>query len=194
VAGKGTSAGAQSAATAPWKPALHELDDWMAQLPGQHRFIIDTVDPEGFTLALPFANNYFRANQSGYGLKDSDLAVIVVARHHSTPFAFNDAMWAKYGVQIGKRGGFVDPETRTAPKSNVHTTALNALLKRGVHLAVCQLATRAYAGDIATAVGSTTEDIYKELSANLVSNSHLVPAGIVAVNRAQERGYSFARA
>jgi intracellular sulfur oxidation DsrE/DsrF family protein len=31
-----------------------------------------------------------------------------------------------------------------------------------------------------------------ELAANLVGNSRLVPAGIVAVNRAQERGYSFA--
>jgi intracellular sulfur oxidation DsrE/DsrF family protein len=28
---------------------------------------------------------------------------------------------------------------------------------------------------------------------NLVSNSRMVPAGIVAVNRAQERGYSLAR-
>jgi len=28
--------------------------------------------------------------------------------------------------------------------------------------------------------------------ANLVPNARIVPAGIVAVNRAQERGYSFA--
>jgi len=27
--------------------------------------------------------------------------------------------------------------------------------------------------------------------ANLVGNAHMVPAGIIAVNRAQERGYSF---
>ena len=34
-------------------------------------------------------------------------------------------------------------------------------------------------------------DRLNELAANLLANAHLVPAGIVAVNRAQERGYSF---
>jgi intracellular sulfur oxidation DsrE/DsrF family protein len=38
------------------------------------------------------------------------------------------------------------------------------------------------------------EKINEELIANVVNNSHMVPAGIVAVNRAQERGYSFAHA
>ena len=33
--------------------------------------------------------------------------------------------------------------------------------------------------------------IFKELTENLVPNGRMVPAGIVAVNRAQERGYSF---
>jgi intracellular sulfur oxidation DsrE/DsrF family protein len=33
--------------------------------------------------------------------------------------------------------------------------------------------------------------VFKELTENLVPNGHMVPAGIVAVNRAQERGYTF---
>ena len=40
------------------------------------------------------------------------------------------------------------------------------------------------------ATGGDADTIYNELAANLIPNSHLVPAGIVAVNRAQERGYS----
>ena len=47
------------------------------------------------------------------------------------------------------------------------------------------------AATIARTAGSTANQIYDELTANLLPNSHLVPAGIVAVNRAQERGYSF---
>jgi intracellular sulfur oxidation DsrE/DsrF family protein len=35
------------------------------------------------------------------------------------------------------------------------------------------------------------DDIIKELTEHLVPNSHMVPAGIVAVSRAQERGYTF---
>ena len=45
--------------------------------------------------------------------------------------------------------------------------------------------------------GSTeldVEAVYKELASNLIRNSHFVAAGIVAVNRAQERGYAFANA
>jgi intracellular sulfur oxidation DsrE/DsrF family protein len=38
--------------------------------------------------------------------------------------------------------------------------------------------------------GGSTDTIYNELVANLISNSRMVPAGIVTVNRAQERGYS----
>ena len=45
---------------------------------------------------------------------------------------------------------------------------------------------------IATARGANADDIYKELVSNLIRNSHMAPAGIVAVNRAQERGYALA--
>ena len=38
--------------------------------------------------------------------------------------------------------------------------------------------------------GGTADAIYKELAANLIDKARLVPAGIVAVNRAQEHGYS----
>ena len=44
------------------------------------------------------------------------------------------------------------------------------------------------------ATNGTTDDIYKELTSNLVANAHMVPAGIVAVNRAQEHGYTFVTA
>ena len=43
---------------------------------------------------------------------------------------------------------------------------------------------------IAAAVKSTQPEIYKELAANLLPNGHIVAAGVVAVNRAQERGYT----
>jgi intracellular sulfur oxidation DsrE/DsrF family protein len=59
-----------------------------------------------------------------------------------------------------------------------------------VQLAVCATSTRGYAAAIAQATGGQANAIFEELAANLVPNSRLVPAGIVAVNRAQERGYS----
>jgi hypothetical protein len=56
------------------------------------------------------------------------------------------------------------------------------------------MATRAIAGTLAKATGGNTDDIFNELAKNLVPNGHLVPAGILAVNRAQEHGYALASA
>lgn len=68
---------------------------------------------------------------------------------------------------------------------------LDSLFKQGVQLAVCATSTRGYARAIAEATGGNADAINNELIANLVSsNARMVPAGIVAVNRAQERGYS----
>jgi intracellular sulfur oxidation DsrE/DsrF family protein len=166
----------------------------MDQLPGVHRFVFDTTSPAGFGVAMMFVNNYFAANRSGYGLNDADLAVVIVARHDSTPFALNESMWAKYGKSLVQRSGFVDPKTQQPPAVNIHRAALEGLLQRGVHLAVCQMATRFLASTIAKAGDTNVDTVYAELTANVMANAHMVPAGIVALNRAQERGYAFAHA
>jgi intracellular sulfur oxidation DsrE/DsrF family protein len=188
-------AAAQSAAAAEWRPRRHAEDDWLDRIPGVHRFILDTTTPAGFEAALRFVSNYFTANQSAYALTDHDLAVVIVARHLSTAFAYTDAMWKKYAAPLAQRTGFSDPETKQPAVRNVYRAQLQALLDRGVHLAVCQMATRNTADVIVRANGTGEVDaVYKELVGNLVSNAHMVPAGIVAVNRAQERGYAFAHA
>jgi intracellular sulfur oxidation DsrE/DsrF family protein len=69
---------------------------------------------------------------------------------------------------------------------------VEALLKRGLRLAVCNQSSRGYAAAIAMAMGLDQDKVFEEMKANLLPNSRLVPAGIVAVNRAQERGYALA--
>ena len=199
----GGAAEGQSPAGARWQPERHETDDWLDKLPGKHRMVFDTTTAAGFGEAILFANNFMAANQSGYGVPDDALAIVIVARHNSTAFAYNNAMWAKYGLPLSLRTNFTDPKNRQAPKVNLYNatdygvqlpnrgTTLDALAKRGVHFAVCQMATRGIAGALADVAGGNTDAIYNELVANIVTNARMVPAGIVAVNRAQERGYSF---
>jgi hypothetical protein len=55
---------------------------------------------------------------------------------------------------------------------------------------VCDLSTHAIAGLIADSIGGKADDIYPQLIANRVDSARQVPAGIVALNRAQEHGYS----
>ena len=206
--GAGSSAQAQSAPNSaadasPWKPMRHPEDDWFDRPAAKHRIFFDTTSPEAFAQALTFARNFYRGNADGYRLADADIAQIICARHRSTMFAFNDAMWAKYGATMSQRAnGFVDPKTKQAPTSNIYMRAgadeepangsapLDALLKRGVRLAVCSLATRAAATAIASKSGAKVDDVFKELTEHLVPNARMVPAGIVAVNRAQEHGYT----
>src|SRR5579871_2977474 len=80
----GAGAVPAEAADAQWQAARHPLDDWYDKIPGVHRFLFDTASAEGMGWALQFASNYYAASQQAYGLKDSELAVIIVARHKST--------------------------------------------------------------------------------------------------------------
>ena len=206
VALGGGAAAAQTPARS-FQPIRHEQDNWLDEIPGRHRLILDTTTPDGFGDALAFLNNYFNVNGNAYGLKDEDLAVVLVARHLSTLFAYTDAVWAKYGTQITARTNFNDPKTKQPPKINLFNapdygpaltnrgTTLDALLKRGLRVAVCQTATRNNATAFATATGQTADAVFNELAASLISRSaRLVPAGIITVNNAQERGYSLVRA
>ena len=204
LAGGAATLQAQSPGRGRPQPTRHAQDDWFDQLPGRHRLLLDTTTANGFGSALLYANNFLNSSQTGYGLKDSDSAVVIVVRHFSTVFAYNDAMWTKYGVPMSQRINFNDPQTQQPAKINVYNSAshgaalpslgntLDAVLKRGVHLAVCQLATRLFSGGLAQATGGTAEAVYNEVVGNLVANSHMVPSGIVAINRAQERGFTFA--
>lgn len=197
------SAQAQSAAgVKPFQPARHTQDEWMDTLPGKHRTVIDCAAAAAAGTGVFYANNIFTANRNGYQLTDSDVAVIVVLRHEATTFAYNDAMWAKYGSVLGNLGKITDPRTKQPPTvnplnsrdfgpamTNLGVTA-SALASRGAHFGICDMATNRIAGVIAAAVKSTPPEIYKELVANILPNGHMVAAGVVAINRAQERGYS----
>lgn len=182
---------AQSAEGSRFDAMRHAQDDWL-DLPGKHRYIFDAPNPDGFGIAIQFTTTYYNINVNDYGLKDSDIAVVLVARHRSTLLAYSDAIWAKWGKPISDRNGVLDPKTKLPPTSNLQRERLEPLLKRGLRLAVCNQASRGYAGAIAMAMGLKQDDVYEEMKANLLPNARLVPAGIVAVNRAQERGYSLA--
>jgi intracellular sulfur oxidation DsrE/DsrF family protein len=190
--GAAAPAQAQSTDGGRFQPARHAQDDWLEQIPGKHRYIVDAPNPEGFASALQFLNNYFNINQNDYGLKDSDLAVVLVARHLSTAFGYSDAIWAKYGKPMSDRNGVLDPQTKQPPTMNLHKERLLALTKRGLQIGVCQQSSRGYAAGMAMATGMTQEAVFEEMKANLLPSARLVPAGIVTVNRAQERGFSLA--
>lgn len=173
-------------------PRRHAVDDWMDALPIAHRMLFDASSAQRFDDVCAFASNVFTANRNGYGLANSDIGVLIILRHSATSYAFNDAMWAKYG-EVFARDVNLEGKPPAANPANVGSsdTPLDALSRNGAQFGVCAMATRRLAGLAARGTGSTTDAVFEELGKNLVSNAHLTPAGIVAVGRAQERGFAF---
>jgi hypothetical protein len=184
-----------------FQPARHSQDAWLNAVRGTHRNFIDASTATGAGEAMLYANNIFEANKTGYSIAENDIAIVVCLRHFATAFAFNDAMWGKYGKQLSTIAQFTDPKTKAAPSTNLLNSAgygmtlsnlgntIDSVVKRGAQFAVCDMATRFFSGQIA-ASGGNADAVYKELVANRIPNSHMVAAGVVAVNRAQEYGYS----
>jgi hypothetical protein len=201
--GLGTGrASAQSPASAAFRPTRHTQDDWLVKLPGKHRILIDAVTPKGAGEAVLYANNLYVTNKSAYSMDDKDLAIVIVMRHFATPFAYNDAAWAKYGKPIGGMLEFNDPKTKQPPTFNVYNSpdygltlpnlgsTIESVTKRGTVIAICDLATHFISQQLA-AGGGNADAIYKDFTSNvLVPSSRFVSAGVVAVTRAQEHGYS----
>ena len=185
-----------------FQPARHERDSWLDQMPGQHRVFIDSATAHGGGSAVLYANNLYRANESAYSIEAKDLAIVVCFRHLATPFGYNDAMWKKYGEALSNLMSFVDPKTKTHPSANLLDAAdygasvanmgntISAQVERGTQFAVCDAATRFFAGGIAQATGGSQEDVYQELIGHAVPNSRFVSAGVVAMTRSQEYGFS----
>src|SRR3989441_1814228 len=195
------SAGAQSGGST-FRPTRHKQDSWMAELKGQHRVFIDSSTASGGAEALLYANNLYLANDGGYSLKPADLAIVVCFRHFATPFGYNDAAWKKYGKAFGSIMQFKDPKTGLPPSANLMNSAeygfalpnlgvtLSSLIERGTRFAICDAATNFIATQIAQDSGASKDSVYQELVASAIPNGRFVPAGVVAVTRAQEYSYS----
>lgn len=180
-------------ATAAFAPARHAQDAWLDALPGKHRVVLDTTSPAGAAQGLAYANNVYNASRTGYQLENADIALVLVLRHHATAFAFNNAMWKKYGSIFADAIGYKHDTDPGPPAANPHNSgdrpAIDRLSARGAHFMVCGLATNLYAGQIAGPSGDRAA-AYKELESNLVAQAHIMSAGVVGITRAQEYAYS----
>lgn len=186
----GSRGATAQASPAPFQPARHAQDDWMDTLPGKHRVILDVTSPEGIPEGIRFAGNLYTGHKTGYGVEETELAVIIVLRHGATAYGYTDAIWGKYGKSMGGR------DAAAPATANQYDTGdrkqFSGLAKRGVHFVVCGSASMGIARRIAGPSGDADATM-KEMTANMIPNSHIAigVAGVVPVAHAQERGYSY---
>ena len=180
------SAEAQGLSSDSFTPMLHAQDEWMSAMKGQapHRPRRDIASRRAGR--HPVCRQPAGRPQDGWGVEESDVAVLVCVRHGATPFGYTDAIWSKYGKTI-------DPKATPPPVANPYNsgeqTQLAALAKRGVQFMVCGTASRGLATRIA-GPGGDVEAILAEMGANLIPSARIVPAGVVAMVHAQERRFA----
>jgi hypothetical protein len=208
VAGLGLGAAAAASRISPASalekssPVSEPQDRWLDELGSRHRQVFDTISSDGVARALTFAHTFYAANRDGYGIEPGELGVVMILRAGSTAFGFNDNMWTKYGTPFAKRYKLLDPTTKSAPVVNIYNAAdkaaslptngltLDALGKLGGQFAICAVASRKLAEAVAQDTGGSGDAIFAEFRANIVQRARMVPAGIIAVNRAQEHNYA----
>ena len=196
VAGLAATAGPVSAQaqerSAGFEPSRHSKDFWLNELAGDHRVFVDSSTVEGGGSALRFANNIIASHIEEYAGKASDYAMVVCFRHRSTPYGFDDALWAKYGEFINRNEAIPTPSSNpmNTPNSYSGRNTIPSLLAKGVNFAICKRATRNLSIRIAESTGASVDDVFAELVAGAIPNSHFVAAGVLAVTRAQEYNYS----
>jgi hypothetical protein len=181
----GSAPAAAQETSGKFEPKRHALDAWMDAVPGAHRVVIDSDSTAGGTNALRYATNIINAHINAYEGGEQDMAMIICYRHASTVLGFNDAMWEKYGsifVSLGRPPG----QEAETPVKNPQTDTIAAAAAMGI-----QFASTMFSGLIARQTNQVAEDVLAELVANKIPNGHMVPAGVMAITRAQEYGYSF---
>ncbi|WP_337170643.1 hypothetical protein [Gemmatimonas aurantiaca] len=158
-------------------------DPWMSRLSGKHRVVFHSHMPTD-ALAIRWALTFLDTQKNTYGLTDRDCGVVVGLNGRSIGWLFNDALWAKYPT-IGEVMG-------TPASRNPQTALVASLIPRGVIILACNNSLRAsgsrFLPDPQRRDAAASAAFYEEARANLLPGVETVPAMIVTLQQAQDRG------
>jgi hypothetical protein len=196
-------------------------DDWIKEVKGTHRCLFDFPQHKnGFPLLhiLNYLNTYAAAYKTTAGQVGAVGTFYSVGTQASIPLAFNDAIWAKY--ELGAYTGLKDASGKAytynvfnRPTSNdlhllmeavntpmipalagaVPAIGIESLQKMGTKFILCANALGIWCLELeARGKGKATE-IEKELRANILPGVTIVPAMVIAIDKAQEAGIKYNR-
>ena len=177
---------------------IDTVETWLKGLDAPHKQFFD-AGAIGGGAPLGRVCNFLDVYAEAYGLTDKDINVVFGASGASLPFIFNDAMWGKY--DLGRRYGAENPQTREPLMRNLFRKdlpgktcgdhSIEALQRRGVRFIGCNRSLRNMAIEIATNLNGNADLLRDDLLANIVPGVVVVPAMVVAANRAQEAGMTY---
>lgn len=203
-------AGSVAAESPLQQPASPDL--WLSRMTAPHRCFFDfTSHAEGAPLMLMW--NYINTYREAYGQAATTINAIgsfygAPGGGASIPLAWNDVVWEKY--RIGELMNLVDPGTRAPTKRNlffrpragdpvflngaVIAAGIENLQRMGATFLMCNNAFRAWMAFLSgNGTKGNAAEIEREIRANLLPGVIPVPAMVIAIEKAQEKGIAYKR-
>ena len=196
-------------------------DDWIKGVKGTHRCLFDFPQHKNGMPLLHIAN-YLGTYAAAYKAAPGSAAAVgtfySMGPQSSIPLAFNDAMWAKYGLgdylslkdAAGKgytRNVFNRPtaadlhimmaaiQSPTIPAfaEMMPAIGIESLQKMGTTFLLCANAFGGWCGELEARGKGKAAALQADLSANMLPGVIIVPAMVIAIEKAQGAGISYNR-
>jgi intracellular sulfur oxidation DsrE/DsrF family protein len=162
-------------------------------------------------LVLHYMENSLDSYEHGFEDRPGTLHTAAVLYGTSLAVAMNNAMWAKYPLPsvvepsaqgVGARvEGMVDAllhgggDAALASSINPYAAQVGVLVERGASFFVCNNALRGFSDKLSAKMsGSSAAAIRDDLAGHLLPGAMVVPAGVGALNAAQEAHFTFIQA
>ena len=196
-------------------------DDWIKEVQGTHRCLFDFPQHKnGVPLLhiLNYLNTYSTAYKTTAGQVGAVGTFYAVGTQSSISLGFNDDIWAKYGlgVYLGLKDAAGTPYTRNVfnrptPKDlhllmqayespmipaladAIPALGIESLQKMGAKFVLCANALGIWCLELEARGKGKATDIEKELRSNLLPGVTIVPAMVIAIEKAQEAGIKYNR-
>ena len=196
-------------------------DEWLNEVKGAHRSLFDFPQHKnGVPLLhiLNYLNTYTAAYKTAPGQAGAVGTFYGIGTQASIPLGFNDAMWTKYalGEYLGLKDASGKPyaynvfnrptasdlhllaqamQTPTIPALGEAMPAIGiqSLQKMGTKFLMCANALGAWVLELEARGKGKAPEIEKDLRANLLPGVTIVPAMVIAIEKAQGAGIRYNR-
>jgi intracellular sulfur oxidation DsrE/DsrF family protein len=214
-----TAAAAVIPATLSAASGRRSNDEWIDEVPGANRCLFDfNAHKNGLPLLhiLNYLNTYEAAYGAGAGQVGAAATLYGIGQGSSIGMGFDDDIWSKY--ELGAYYGLDDaggrPYTRnvflrpTADDGHllsdgmsvpalpmfggaVQALGMASLQERGTKFIMCNNALNAWSFELEARGMGTQTAINEELRAHLLPGVTVVPAMVIAIEKAQEAGIRY---
>jgi hypothetical protein len=196
-------------------------DDWLREVKGTHRCLFDFPQHKN-AMPLLHILNYLNTYTAAYGAGPGEVGAVgtfySVGTQSSIPLGFNDTIWAKYalGDYLGLKDASGKPYTRNVfnrPTPNdlhlvmqalgsptipaladmVPALGIESLQKMGAKFILCANALGLWCLELEARGKGKAAEIEKDLRANLLPGVTVVPAMVIAIEKAQAAGITYNR-